>query len=86
MSTMTGYRAHVELQPLPRPDQRLHNSRVKINQGVLKSVAHLNYDTLKLVIKCDEGSAPLGGSAGQYATLHTPGLSKPRAYSFARAA
>jgi NAD(P)H-flavin reductase len=85
MSMMTTHKAeHVELQPLPRPDRRLHNSRVKINQGILKSVTHLNYDTVKLVVKCDEGSLSLGGSAGQYATLHTPGLGKARAYSFAR--
>ncbi len=72
------------LQPLPRPDRRLHNSRVKINQGILKSVSYLNYDTVKLVVKCDDGSAPLRGRAGQYATLLTPGLGKARAYSFAR--
>ena len=39
MSMTTTHKAeHVELQPLPRPDRRLHNSRVKINQGILKSV------------------------------------------------
>ena len=72
------------LKPLPRPDRRLHNSRVKINQGILKSVSYLNYDTVKLVVKCDEGSVPLRASAGQYATLQTPGLGKARAYSVAR--
>jgi len=81
MST-TGTQRAAALSPLPRPDRRVHGSRVKIKQGILKSATKLNYDTFKLVIKCDEGS--LGGTAGQYATLHTPGLSKPRAYSFAR--
>ena len=86
MSTIASQPAeHRILNPLPRPDRRLHNSRVRINQGILASVTHLNYDTLKLVVKCDEGSAPIGGRAGQYATLQTPGLSKARAYSFARA-
>jgi NAD(P)H-flavin reductase len=85
MSTIISPTAeHRELQPLPRPDYRLHNSRVRINQGVLKSVTRLNYDTLQLVVKCDDGSMPIGGRAGLYATLHTLGLSKARAYSFAR--
>jgi NAD(P)H-flavin reductase len=83
-TAMHGELKHDELRPLPRPDWRLLNSRVKINQGILKSVTHLNYDTVKLVVQCEEGSAPLDGTAGQYATLHTPGLSKARAYSFAR--
>jgi NAD(P)H-flavin reductase len=83
MSTAATHTAPGSLKPLPRPDRRIHGSRVKINQGVLKSVAHLNYDTLKLIVKCDDGSTVLNGTAGQYATLHTPGLSKPRAYSFA---
>src|SRR5687768_11086785 len=82
--TVGTARAAGALAPLPQPDRRVHGSRVKINKGVLKSVRHLNYDTLELVVKCEKGSAPLGGTAGQYATLHTPGLSKPRAYSFAR--
>jgi NAD(P)H-flavin reductase len=84
MSMATTHASEHALQPLPRPDPRLHNSRVKINQGILKSVTHLNYDTLKLVVKCDADSVPMGGEAGQYATLHTPGLNKPRSYSFAR--
>ena len=85
MSKMTTHKAgYVGLQPLPRPDRRLLNSRVTINQGILKSATHLNYDTVKLVVKCDADSAPMGGTAGQYATLHTPGLGKARAYSFAR--
>ena len=86
MSRVTTHKAgHAQLQPLPRPDRRLLNSRVKINEGILKSVTYLNYDTVKLVVKCDENTVPLGGRAGQYATLQTPGLSKPRAFSFARA-
>lgn len=85
MSTATIHTTeHGALQTLPRPDRRLHNSRVKISQGILKSVTHLNYDTVRLVVKCDEGSVPMGCAAGQYATLHTPGLGKPRAYSLAR--
>ncbi|MBA2126985.1 hypothetical protein DLM45_12245 [Hyphomicrobium methylovorum] len=86
MSTMISHVSeHCELKPLPRPDRRLHNSRVQINQGILKSVTRLNYDTLQLVVKCDEGSPPISSRAGQYATLHTPDLTKARAYSFARA-
>lgn len=74
----------VALAPLPRPDRRIHGSRVKKNKGVVKSVRHLTYDTLELVVKCDEGSAPLNAKAGQSATLQIDELEKPRSYSFAR--
>jgi toluene methyl-monooxygenase electron transfer component len=67
----------------PEPD--LFCSRVLINKGVLKSVKKLTYDTLELVVKCEDGCKPLNAAAGQYATLHTPGISKPRSYSFAKA-
>lgn len=73
-----------KLNPLPRPDRRVHGSRVKINQGMIKSVRHLTYDTIELVVKCDEGSVPLNGTAGQYGTLRVSDVRKPRAYSFAR--
>lgn len=73
------------LLPLPRPDRRLHGSRIKRNKGILKSVRRLTHDTVELIVKCDAGSVPLNASAGQYATLQTDSLDKPRAYSFARA-
>jgi NAD(P)H-flavin reductase len=73
------------LQRLPRPDRSLLSSRVKTNHGVLKSATYLNFDTMKLVVKCNGESLPFSARAGQYATLHTEGLSKPRSYSFARA-
>lgn len=83
-ATNAGSRRTV-LQPLPRPDRRFHASRVRKCEGVLKAVRHLTYDTVELVIKVDEGSPPLNALAGQYATLLTEDLDKPRAFSFARA-
>ena len=73
------------LAPLPRPDRRIHGSRVKKNTGMIKSVRYLTYDTVELIVKCDAGSEPFNAVAGQYATLKTEGLEKPRSYSFARA-
>lgn len=77
--------ARPTLAPLPRPDRRFHASRVKRNRGIVKSVKRLTHDTLEVVVKCDEGSTPFNAFAGQYATLQTEGLPKPRAYSFAKA-
>lgn len=79
--------AHHEtaLLPLPRPDRRSHGSRVRTCQGVFKSVRYLTYDTVELVIKVDPGSPPMNALAGQYATLQTEDLEKPRSFSFARA-
>ena len=74
-----------QLQRLPVPDPRIHHSRVKASQGVIAATRKLTYDTMRLVVQCDQPSSPLNGIAGQYATLATPSLSKPRAYSFARA-
>jgi NAD(P)H-flavin reductase len=81
--TATGHRAG--LQPLPRPDRRLHGSRVKTNKGLIKSVRSLTHDTVEMIVKCDAGSAPLNAIAGQYATLLPEELDKPRSFSFARA-
>jgi NAD(P)H-flavin reductase len=85
MKTDTSTAPRAELLPLPRPDRRNHSSRVKTNQGLIKSVRHLTYDTLELVVKCDPGSVALNALAGQYATLLTDELDKPRSFSFARA-
>ncbi len=73
------------IRELPVPDREIHRRRVKINQGNVVSVTNLTHDTFKLVIKCDADSQPLGGIAGQYATIKVPGVRKPRSYSFARA-
>ena len=73
------------IRKLPEPDRDIQTKRVKINQGTVKSVTNLNYDTFELVIKCDEGSMELGGIAGQYGTIKVPGVKKPRSYSFAKA-
>ncbi|MGD9525261.1 4Fe-4S binding protein [Pseudonocardia sp.] len=73
------------LQELPRPDGTLHGSRVKRNTGVLKRIRSLTHDTLELTVTCEPGSQPLHHLAGQYATLHTSDLDKPRSYSFAKA-
>lgn len=73
------------IRKLPVPDPEIQTKRVKINQGSVISVTNLTHDTFKLVVKCDSASQPLGGIAGQYATIKVPGVRKPRSYSFARA-
>ena len=73
----------VQLQSVPATDPRIHNSRVQANQGVITRTRKLTYDTMELIVKCNQESIPLNGIAGQYSTLATPSLSKPRAYSFA---
>jgi NAD(P)H-flavin reductase/NAD-dependent dihydropyrimidine dehydrogenase PreA subunit len=84
-STHTAGEHATALLPLPRPDRRIHSSRVKSAQGVVKSVRHLTYDTVEIIVKCDWGSPALNARAGQYATLMTEELDKPRSFSFARA-
>lgn len=74
-----------KLKPLSLPDRTLYGSRVKQNDGVIKSARYLTHDTVELVVKCEEGSVPFNHQAGQYATLHAADLDKPRSYSFARA-
>ncbi len=58
---------------------------MKSVHGVIKTVKHLTYDTVELVVKTDEGQEPLNLRAGQYVTLQTEGLKKPRSYSLANA-
>ena len=66
------------VRKLPEPDREIKGSRVKINPGSVKSVKNLTHDTYELVVKCDEGGKPMGGVAGQYATIKVPGVKKPR--------
>lgn len=73
------------IRKLPEPDSNIQTSRVKLNPGTVASVKNLTHDTYELVIKCDEDKQPLGGIAGQYATIRVPGVKKPRSYSFAKA-
>lgn len=73
------------IRKLPEPNSEIQTRRVKINQGTVASVKNLTYDTFELVVKCDEGEHPMGGVAGQYATIKVPGVKRPRSYSFARA-
>ena len=72
------------IRELPVPDPEIKGRRVRINQGTIKSITHLTHDTLELVVRCDPASQPLGGAAGQYATLKVPGIRKSRSYSFAK--
>lgn len=72
------------IRKLPEPDRDIHCSRVKINAGVITAIKKLTYDTYELVIKCDEGTPPLTGIAGQYGAIKVPGVKKPRSYSFAK--
>jgi len=71
-----------KINSAPNPD--IQNSRVKINEAVVKSMDNLTSDTFKLVIKCNDNALPFNSHAGQYATLKVDGLEKPRAYSFAK--
>ena len=73
------------IRKLPEPEPDIQTRRVKINSGVVKSVRNLTHDTFELVVKCNEGGHPMGGVAGQYATIKVPGVKRPRSYSFARA-
>jgi NAD(P)H-flavin reductase len=85
MATAPLSNASLALQPLPRPDRSFYYSRVKTREAVIKSYRRLNYDTVEFVVKCDDdGSPPIVGQAGQYATLRTPEITTPRAFSFAR--
>ena len=71
-----------KINSAPNPD--VQNSRVKINEAVVKSMDNLTSDTFRLVIKCNDNALPFNSHAGQYATLKVDGLDKPRAYSFAK--
>ena len=73
------------IRKLPSPDPEIKRKRVNSNHGSVASVSNLTHDTFKLVVKCDADSKPLGGVAGQYATIKVPSVKKPRSYSFARA-
>ncbi len=77
-------RTAIGLQELPTPDPTLHGSRVRRHEAVLRTVRNLTHDTFELLVECHEGADPLNHRAGQYATLHTPDLDKPRSYSFAK--
>ena len=74
--------AESKINSAPNPD--VQNSRVKINEAVVKSMENLTSDTYRLVIKCHDNALPFNSHAGQYATLKVDGLDKPRAYSFAK--
>ena len=65
-------------------DCTLHGSRVKIKEGVVKSVKSLNYDTFELVIEVQDND-DMVAKAGQYAIIKLSSLDHPRAFSFARA-
>lgn len=68
---------------VPKTDGRIQTLRVRFYEGKVKSQKKLTHDTYELVVKCGPESAI--GEAGQFWTIHVPGLDKPRPYSFARA-
>lgn len=74
--------AKSKVNSAPNPD--VQNSRVKINNAVIKSMENLTDDTYRIVVKCNDDALPFNSHAGQYATLKVEGLEKPRAFSFAR--
>ena len=43
-----------KINSAPNPD--VQNSRVKINEAIVKSMDNLTSDTFKLVIKCDDNA------------------------------
>ena len=70
---------------VPKPDGTLRGRHTIISEGVITAVRGLTHDTYALMVKCDDDSVRIKPQAGQYATLKPSHLSKPRAYSFARA-
>ena len=70
---------------IPKPDGTLHARHVVISTGFISGIRELTHDTYALTVKCSEECEGLKPKAGQYATLKPDHLSKPRAYSFARA-
>lgn len=88
MADLTGFHdplEHMRFYSGPDADPSLRGSRVHKVQGRVKSVKMLTHDTCELVVQYDYGNDILSPVAGQYATLKTEELSKPRSYSFARA-
>ena len=75
---------HHFVQAVPKPDGTLYGRHVAISKGVISGVEQLTHDTYALKVKCTQGES-LHPLAGQYATLKPDHMSKPRAYSFARA-
>ena len=71
--------------PLPKPDGTLYSRHTAISRGVISHVEQLTHDTYAMTVKRDAGSEEIKPKAGQYATLKPDHLTKPRAYSFARA-
>ncbi len=70
---------------VPKPDGALYGRHVTINRAVISDIEQLTHDTYLLKVECDSDSEEIKPKAGQYATLKPDHLSKPRAYSFARA-
>jgi NAD(P)H-flavin reductase len=71
-------------QPIAKPDGALYGRHVVISSGVISGIEPLTHDTYALKVKCSQGEL-IRPQAGQYGTLKPEHMSKPRAYSFARA-
>ena len=74
------------LDPLAWPvaASTINARRVQRLPARIAALRTLNHDTYELVLTTAPGSPPLDARAGQFATLEVPGISRARAYSFAR--
>ncbi len=73
------------IRKLPEPERDIQRKRVTVNNGIIKSIDKLTYDTFKVVIQCGEDAPQIVFKAGQYATITVPGCRRPRSYSIAKA-
>ena len=69
---------------LPAPDATINARRVQRLPAQIVQLRMLNHDTYELVLATAAGSPALDARAGQFATLEVAGISRARAYSFAR--
>ncbi len=70
---------------VPKPNGSLYGRNTVISEAVISAIKKLTHDTFALTVTCKGECEGLKPKAGQYATLKPDHLSKPRAYSFARA-
>ena len=70
---------------ITKPNGSLYGRHTIISEAVISEIKELTHDTIALTVTCKSECEGFKSKAGQYATLKPEHLSKPRAYSFARA-
>ena len=68
-----------------KPNGALYGRHTVISEAVISKIKPLTHDTYAVTVICKGECEGFKPKAGQYATLKPDHLSKPRAYSFARA-